>query len=86
MTVILHSGLEGDLRLGAALDRNLIALLHDSASIRTVPGALVDFGSVNDTGSDTKRVRLAGLDGYTANDTVHNFDEGKVVYNLKLHI
>ena len=65
MTVILHSGLEGDLRLAAALDRNLIALLHDSASIRTVPGALLDFGSVNDTGSDTKTVRLAGLDGYS---------------------
>ena len=69
MTVILHSGLEGDLRLAAALDRNLLALLHDAATIRTVPGALVDFGTVNDTGSDTKTVRLAGLDGYTAMST-----------------
>ena len=69
MTVILHSGLSGDLRLAAALDRNLLALLHDAATIRTVPGALVDFGTVNDTGSDTKQVRLAGLDGYSAMST-----------------
>ena len=75
MTVILHSGLEGDLRLAATLDRNLLSLLTDSASIRTVPGALVDFGSVNDTGSDTKSVRFAGLDGYSAMATAAENDD-----------
>ena len=56
MAVILHSNLETDLRLAAALDRGIHALL-------------TDMGLVNGTGSDTKRVRLAGLDGYDAMST-----------------
>ena len=63
MAVILHSNLETDLRLAATLDRGLHELLADRASIRRT-GALQFFGTVNDTGSDTKRVRLAGLNGY----------------------
>ncbi len=68
MTVILHSNLETDLRLAATLDRSIHALLTDMASIRRT-GAVPFMGLVNDTGSDTKRVRFAGLDGYDAMST-----------------
>ncbi len=63
MAVILHSNLETDLRLAAALDRGIHELLTDRASIRRT-GAVMFHGTVNDMGSDTKRVRLAGLNGY----------------------
>lgn len=66
MAAILHSTAETDLRLAAALDQEVRALLTDMHAMRTVPGAIIDVGSVNGTGSDTKRVRYAGLDGYDA--------------------
>lgn len=65
MAEIFHSTMETDLRLAAALDQEVRALLTDVHAMRTT-GAIVDVGSVNGTGSDTKRVRYAGLDGYDA--------------------
>ena len=58
---ILHSGLETDLRLAAALDQGLLVSLTDMATIRNVPGAIDFHGSVNGTGSDTGRLRFVGL-------------------------
>lgn len=63
MAQILHSTMETDLRLAAALDQEVRALLTDMMSIRD-SGAISYHGSVNGTGSDTKRIRFAGLDGY----------------------
>lgn len=62
MAVILHSNLETDLRLAATLDRALHMLLADTASIRRT-GAVPFLGLVNGTGSDTSRIRYAGLNG-----------------------
>ena len=59
---ILHSGLETDLRLAVALDQGMSNILASTFGIRT-SGAVVNYGSVNGTGSDTKRVRLVGLGG-----------------------
>jgi len=61
---ILHSGLETDLRLAAALDQALLISLTDMAWIGAPElGAIRDLGFVNGTGSDTARVRFAGLNG-----------------------
>ena len=65
MAQILHSLMETDLRLAAALDQEVRVLLTDQVSIRD-SGAILYTGTVNGTGSDTKRIRLAGLDGYDA--------------------
>ena len=62
MTTILHSNLETDLRLAAALDQEIAMLLADRASLRNT-GTIRNFGTVNSTGSDTKTIRLAGLSG-----------------------
>ena len=66
MAVIAHSSMETDLRLAAALDQEVRLLLTDSHEMRTVPNAITYCGSVNGTGSDTKRIRFAGLNGYDA--------------------
>ena len=61
---ILHSGLETDLRLATALDQALLISLTDMAWIGAPElGAIRDLGFVNGTGSDTARVRFAGLNG-----------------------
>ena len=61
---ILHTGLESDLRLGEALDQALLVSLTDMAWIGAPElGAIRDLGFVNGTGSDTARVRFAGLNG-----------------------
>lgn len=66
MALITHASMETDLRLAAVLDQEVRALLTDQVQLRKVPGLSIDLGSVNGTGSDTKRVRYAGLDGYDA--------------------
>lgn len=66
MAAISHSSLETDLRLAVTIDQEVRVLLTDMHEMRSVPGAVVYLGSVNGTGSDTKRVRFAGLDGYDA--------------------
>ena len=65
MTAILHSNLETDLRLAAALDKEISMLLADRASLRNT-GTIRNYGMVNGMGSDTKVVRLAGLAGTNA--------------------
>jgi len=60
---ILHSNLETDLRLAAIIEREIHALLTDQASMRT-SGAIDFKGDVAGMGSDTLRVRYAGLDGF----------------------
>jgi len=57
--------METDLRLANILSQEIALLIADRTSIRTT-GALQYYGSVNNQGSDTVNVRLAGLDGYDA--------------------
>jgi hypothetical protein len=66
MALNTHATMETDLRLAVTIDREVRILLTDMHAMRTVPGAIEDLGTVNGTGSDTKRVRFAGLDGYDA--------------------
>ena len=63
MAAILHSNMETDLRLAAMIGREIRSLLTDMASLRNT-GAVEYLGDVSGSGSDTMRVRLAGLDGY----------------------
>ena len=76
---ILHSGLESDLRLATALDQALLVTLSDMAWIGAPElGAITDLGFVNGTGSDTARVRFAGLGGrnhFVTDDEGDNADE-----------
>jgi|7_EtaG_2_1085326.scaffolds.fasta_scaffold00220_6 hypothetical protein len=62
---ILYSGLEtGNHRIAAGLDQGLLTSLTDMAWLGSPElGAIVDGGLVNGTGSDTGRIRLAGLGG-----------------------
>jgi hypothetical protein len=54
-----------DLRLQKMLSQEIRLLLADSTNLRNTP--FVDFvGSINGMGSDTIRVRKAGLDGFDA--------------------
>ena len=64
MTIIMQSHAEGDLYAANAMDRALYELLHDSTTIRNIPGAFLDGGTINGTLSDTKTLRYAGLMGY----------------------
>jgi hypothetical protein len=62
---ITQHGMSGDLRLTQMISQEIKLLLTDSMNLRNTP--FVDFvGSINGTGSDTVRVRKAGLDGYDA--------------------
>jgi hypothetical protein len=63
MANITHATLETDLRLAAMLEREINLLLTDTANLRN-SGAITFHGDVAGLGSDTLRVRLAGLDGY----------------------
>lgn len=65
MSTITNASMEVDLRLAASLDAALHVLLHDAGTIRNT-GALTFLGSINGSGSDTSRIRQAGLDGYDA--------------------
>jgi len=60
---ILHANLETDFRLAAQLDQALFVSLTDMASIRNVPGAIDFHGTVNNSGSDTHRLRYVSLGG-----------------------
>lgn len=60
---IRFSNMENILRLSAMISQEINLLLKDNANLRNTP--LLSYqGSINSTGSDTVRVRLAGLDGY----------------------
>ena len=59
---ITNTSLVGDLRLAQALSMEIRLLLKDTNNLRNTP--FIDFvGSINGLGSDTIRVRKAGLDG-----------------------
>ena len=60
---IKFSNMENILRLSAMISQEINLLLKDNANLRNTP--LLSYqGSINGLGSDTVRVRLAGLDGY----------------------
>lgn len=66
-----HQALEGDLRLSAMISQEINLLLRDVANLRNSP--FISYaGSVNGLGSDTIRVRKAGLDGYDLFETPTN--------------
>jgi len=55
--------------MASVLSQEIALLLADRTSIRT-SGAVQYFGTVNNLGSDTKQIRLAGLDGYDTMESV----------------
>ena len=60
---IRFSNMENILRLSAVISQEINLLLKDNSNLRNTP--LLSYqGSINGTGSDTVRVRLAGLDGF----------------------
>jgi len=61
MAVLKHSGLETDFRMATRLDEALNVSLHDMADIRSMPGAVLNLGTVNQSGSDTHQIRFADL-------------------------
>ena len=62
---ITNNSLLTDLRLSQMISQEIRLLLADSMSLRNT--VYMDFvGSINGSGSDTIRVRKAGLDGYDA--------------------
>ena len=61
---ISFTNLEGELRLSQMISMELFSLLNDSGSLRNTP-YMTYVGSINGMGSDTIRVKLAGL-GRTA--------------------
>ena len=68
---IRFSNMENILRLSAMISQEINLLLKDNANLRNTP--LLSYqGSINSTGSDTVRVRLAGLDGYDSMSAATN--------------
>ena len=62
---ITNHGLKTDLRMNNMISQEIRLLLADSTSLRNT--VWMDFvGSINGMGSDTIKVRKAGLDGYDA--------------------
>lgn len=58
-----HAALEGDLRLAQMISQEINLLLRDTANLRN--SQFISYaGSINGLGSDTIRVRKAGLDGF----------------------
>ena len=63
---ILHSSLETDLRLADLIAGEIQVLLSDVYSLKDVPGALINLGSINGRGSDTIRVPQMQIDALSA--------------------
>jgi hypothetical protein len=63
MATMTHINLETDLRLALVLDEALRITLTDMADIRSLPGAVLNMGTVNNSGSDTHQIRFASLGG-----------------------
>ena len=71
---ITNTSLVGDLRLAQMLSQEIRLLLRDVNNLRNTP--FIDFvGSINGMGSDTIRVRKAGLDGRDAFAALVNEDD-----------
>lgn len=66
-----HAGLEGDLRLSAMISQEINLLLRDVSNLRNSP-YISYAGSINGLGSDTIRLRKAGLDGFDLFETPTN--------------
>jgi len=64
MAITSHN-LKNDLRMAHMISQEIRLLLSDSTSLRNTPW-MTFCGSINSMGSDTIRVRKAGLDGYDA--------------------
>lgn len=84
--VSASGGLVDKLRLSAMISQEINLLLKDNANLRNT--ALLSYqGSINGSGSDTVRVRLAGLDGYDsmAAATSENSDESGNTTSLTIN-
>jgi len=72
-----------DLRLQKMISQEIRLLLTDSTNLRNTP--FVDFvGSINGMGSDTIRVRKAGLDGYDGFSAFSGTTEANAVSETNL--
>jgi len=66
-----HAALEGDLRLAQMISQEINLLLTDTVNLRN--SQFISYvGSINGLGSDTIRVRKAGLDGFDLMETPTN--------------
>ena len=75
-------GLVGNLRLAAMISQEINLLLKDTSNLRNTP--LLSYqGSINGTGSDTVRVRLAGLDGFDSMAAATSVPPGTVTTTPK---
>lgn len=80
---ITNNSLVGDLRLAQMISQEIRLLLTDSTNLRNTP--FMDFvGSINGMGSDTIRVRKAGLDGYDGFTAFTGATEGNAVSDTAL--
>jgi len=80
---ITNNSLVGDLRLAQMVSQEIRLLLTDSTNLRNTP--FMDFvGSINGMGSDTIRVRKAGLDGYDGFTAFTGATEGNAVSDTAL--
>ena len=68
---VTHQGIEGDLRLSAMISQEINLLLRDVSNLRNSP-YISYAGSINGLGSDTIRLRKAGLDGFDLFETPTN--------------